>query len=95
MNLTTSLLQDIPTFDGWDTTKLEDSLSDIESAADILKESHACLAKAKSYSLTHTLVCEELQAGKCWDNIQDILHLKLECEHTHLHITFYGDPTEG
>ena len=37
MNLTTSILQDIPTFDGQDATKLEDWLSDIEAAVDILK----------------------------------------------------------
>ena len=37
-NLTMSLLQDIPTFHGWDTTKPEDWFSDIEMAADILKE---------------------------------------------------------
>ena len=72
-----SLLQDIPMFKGWDTTKLEDWLSEIKTVADILKESCACLAKAKSCSLTHTLVHEVLQAGKCWDNIRDILHLKL------------------
>ena len=65
-NLTTSLLQDIHTFDGWDTTKLEDWLSDIERVVDILKESHACLAEEKSHGLTHTLVCETLQAGKSW-----------------------------
>ena len=38
MNLITSLFQDIPTFDGWDTTKLEGWLSDTETAVDILKE---------------------------------------------------------
>ena len=47
MNLTTSLHQDISTFDGWDTTKFEDWLSDIETALDILKDSHACLAEAE------------------------------------------------
>ena len=75
-NLNTSLPQDIPTFDRWDTTKLEDWHSDIEMAADILKESCACLAEALSYGLTHTLVCEALQAWKCWDDIRDIFHLK-------------------
>ena len=85
-NLTTSLLQDIPTFDGWDTTKLEDWLSNIETAADILKESHAHLAEAKSQGPTHTLVCEPLQAGKCWDDIRDILHLKLCNANIHTYI---------
>ena len=59
-NLTTSLLQDIPTCDGWDTMKLEDWLSDIEMAADILKESCTHLTEAKSCSLTNTLVCKAL-----------------------------------
>ena len=57
--------------------KLEDWLSDIEMAADVLKESHACLAEAKSHGLTCTLVCEAFQAGKCWDDIRHILYLKL------------------
>ena len=60
MKLTTSLLLDIHTFDCQDTTKLEDWLSDIETAVDILKESHACLAEAKSCELTHTLVLKAL-----------------------------------
>ena len=77
-NLTTSLLQDIPTFDGWDTTKLEGWLSDTEMAADILKESQAWLADAKSCYLTCTLICKALQAGKCWGiNFRYIIHLKL------------------
>ena len=40
-------------------------------------ESHAHLAEAKSWGLTHNLVHVELQPGKSWDNIWDILHLKL------------------
>ena len=66
-----------PHIDGWDTTKLEDLLSDIKMAADILQEGHACLAKAKSCSLTCTIICEALQAMKCLDDIRDKLHLKL------------------
>ena len=76
-NLTTSLLHDIPTFYGWDTTELEDWLSDIEMAADILRESHAHLAEAKPHGLTCTIVHEALQTGKCWDKIRDILCWKL------------------
>ena len=77
MNPTTSLLQDIPTFDGQDTSKLEDWLSSIETAADILRESCAHLAKAKPWGLTHNFVCEAFQACKSWDYIWDTLHLKL------------------
>ena len=39
-NLTTMMLQDIPTFDGQDSPKLEDWLMDIETATGILTESH-------------------------------------------------------
>ena len=48
MNLTMSLLQDSTMFDGEDTSKLEDWLGDIKTAVDILNESCAYLAKAKS-----------------------------------------------
>ena len=83
-NLTTSLLQDISTFDGWDTSTLEDWLSDIDNAANILRESYACLAMAKSWDLTHSLVCEALQA-----NIWDILHLKLCNTNIHSYTTCF------
>ena len=36
-----------------------------------------CPAKVKSQGLICKLVHKALQAGKSWDNIQDILHLKL------------------
>ena len=47
-NFMTSLLQDITMFDGQDTSKLKDWLSNIETTADILRESHLYLAKAMS-----------------------------------------------
>ena len=53
-----------PTFDVQDSSKLEDWLMDIETAADILTESHPCLAEAKSSSLTHMVTHEATQAGK-------------------------------
>ena len=89
MNLTTSLLQDIPTFDGWCTTKLEDRLSDIKMAADILKEKCAHLAEAKSHGLTHNLVCEALHAGKFLDDIRDILHLKFCNANIHTYVSCF------
>ena len=63
MNLTMSLFQDIPIFDGQGTTRLDDWLSDIKTAAAILKESHACLAKAKSCGLTNRLICKSFKLG--------------------------------
>ena len=47
-NLTNSLLQDITVFNEYDSTKLGDWLTDIETAANITYESQAKLAKAKS-----------------------------------------------
>ena len=69
-NLTTVMLQDIPTFDGQDSSKLEDWFMDIETTADILTESHTYLAKAKSHGLTHILICKATQTGKCWDKVK-------------------------
>ena len=76
-NLTTTMFQDIPTFDGQDSSKLEDCFMDIETTADILTESCTCLADAKSCSLTLTLICKATQTGKCRDEIKGILRLKL------------------
>ena len=73
-NLTTSLLQDTSTFDGQDSTKLEDWLTNLKMASDILKESSACLAETKSHSLAYTFIQKALQAEKCCNNIKDILH---------------------
>ena len=47
-NLMNSLMQDIPFFNEHDSTKLEDWLLDIETAADLTSKSRARLAKAKS-----------------------------------------------
>ena len=59
-NLTNSLLQDIPVFNGHDTTHLEDWLVDIETAADLTTESRTKLAQAKSKGLTCTLITEAI-----------------------------------
>ena len=76
-NLTNSLLQDIPVFNEHDSTKLEDWLTDIKTAADLTSESQARLAKAKSLGLTCTLVTEAITSNKSWDEIKDLLQLKL------------------
>ena len=75
--LTMTIFQDISTFGGQDSSKLEEWFMDIETAADILTESCTCLTEAKSCSLTCTLICEATQTGKCWDDIRGILRLKL------------------
>ena len=76
-NLTNSLMQDIPVFNEHDSTKLEDWLLDIEMAADLTSKSRARLAKAKSQGLTFTLVTEAISSNKSWDEIKDLLRLKL------------------
>ena len=70
-HLTNSLLQDIAVFNEHDSTKLEEWLTNIETAADLTSESRAKLAKAKSRGLTHTLVMEAIISEKTWDDIKD------------------------
>ena len=50
---------------------------DIETAVDLTSESQAKLAKAKSRGLTHTLVMEVINSDKSWEEIKDLLWLKL------------------
>ena len=75
-NLTTSLVQDIPVFNGHDTTHLEDWLVDIETAADLTAESRTKLPQAKSQGLTHTLITEAIMSGQSGDDIKDLLQQK-------------------
>ena len=57
--------------------QLEDWLVDIETSANLSAESRTKLAQARSKGLTDTLLTEALISDKCWDDIKDILHLKL------------------
>ena len=72
-----TLIQDISTFNGSDSTQLEDWLVDIETAANLTDESRTKLAQAKTKGLTHTLIMEALTSGKCWEEIKDLFHLKI------------------
>ena len=76
-NLTSSLLQDIPVFNGHDTTHPEDWLVDIETAADLTAESRTKLVQAKSKGLRCTLITEAIMSGHSWDDIKDLLWLKI------------------
>ena len=69
-NLTNSLLQDIAIFNEHDSTKLEEWLTNLETATNLTNESAAKLAKAKSRGLTHTLLKEAINSEKTWDEIQ-------------------------
>ena len=69
---------------------------DIETPTDILTESYTHLAEAKSCSLNHTLIWKAIQTEKWWDEIRDILRLKLCNANIHTYTShFYGDTTEG
>ena len=79
-NLTNSLPQDIAAFNEHDSLKLEEWLTDIETAADITNESRAMLAKAKLRGLTCTLVTEAINLDKPWDEIKNFVMAKtLQC----------------
>ena len=72
-----TLLQDITIFNGNDSTQLEDWLLDIETATDLTSENRTKLAQAKCKGLTHMLISEALNSDKSWDEIKDLLHLRL------------------
>ena len=57
--------------------QLEDWLVDIETTAILIDESRTKLAQARSKGLTCTLITEALTLGKYWEEIKDLLHLKL------------------
>ena len=50
---------------------------DIETAADLTAESRTKLAQAKSKGITHTLITEAIMSGNSWDDIKDLLQLKI------------------
>ena len=77
MSLENSLLQDIPILNGNDPSKLEDWLTDIETASELTGESRTKLAQAKSRGLVRTLISEALTLNKTWEDIRDSLHLKI------------------
>ena len=76
-NLMNSLLQEIAVFNEHDCTKLEAWLTDIETAADLTNGSKAKLTKVKLRGLMHTLVTKAITLNKSWDEIKDLLGIKL------------------
>ena len=90
-NFANTLIQDIPNFNGNDSTQLEDWLVDIEATVDLSAESRTKLAQAKSKGLTCTLTTELLTSGKCCDDIKDILHLKLHNTDIHTSVSCFID----
>ena len=88
-NFATSMLQDIPIFTGHDTTLLEDWLTDIETVTDLTSESSTKLSQAKSKGLPHTLITEAITSGKSWDDIRDLLCLKIRNSNIHTSISCF------
>ena len=70
-------LQNVTIFNGNDSTQLEDWLIDIETTDNLTSESRTKLTQAKSKGLTHMLISEALNLDTHWDEIKDLLHLKL------------------
>ena len=79
-SLESSLLQDISTLNGQDSSQLEDWLTDIEMASQLTGESRTKLAQAKLRGLVRTLISEALTSQKTWEEIKDCLHLKLQTQ---------------
>ena len=84
-SLESSLLQDIPILNGNDSSQLENQLTDIETASELMGEGRTKLAQAKSRGLVRTLISEALTLHKTWEEIKDSLHLKYAI-HTFTHL---------
>ena len=86
-----TLLQDIPAFNGSNSTQLDDWIVDIETAADLTDESRTKLAQAKSKGLSRTLIMEDLTSGKFWEEIKDLFHLKICNSDIHTSVSHFMD----
>ena len=90
-SLESSLLQDIPSLNGNDSSQLEDWLTDIETASEIMGESRTKLAQAKLRGLVRTLISEALTLYKTWEEIKDSLCLKICNSDIHTSISHFMD----
>ena len=64
---------------------------DFETTADLMDESRTKLAQAKCKGLTHILITEALTSGKCWEEIKDLLHLKICNSDIHTSVRSFMD----
>ena len=62
---------------------------DIETTGDLTVESRTKLAQAKSKGLTCILITEAITSGKSWDNIKDLLLLKICNSDIHTSISHF------
>ena len=90
-SLESSLLHNIPTLNGQDSSQLEDWLTDIETASELKGESRTQLAQAKSRGLVRMLILEALTLQKTWEEIKDSLHLKISNSDIHTSISCFMD----
>ena len=90
-SLESSLLQDIPTLNGNDSSQLEEWLTDIETASELTGESRTKLAQAKSRGLVRMLILEALTLQKTWEEIKDSLCLKISSADIHTSISHFMD----
>ena len=91
-NFMNTLIQDIPIFNGNNSTQVEDWLVDIETTANLTDESRTKLAQGKSKGLYHTLIAEALTLG----GYQRFTPFKtLQLRHSCFSKPLYGNSTEG
>ena len=90
-SLESSLLQDIPTLNGNDSSQLEDWLTDIETASELMGESRTKLAQAKSRGLVRMLILEAFTLQKTLEEIKDSLCLKIANADIHTSISHFMD----
>ena len=65
-SLESSLLQDIPTLNGQDSSQLEDWLTDIETASELTGKSRTKLAQAKSRGFSKNT---NIRSFNCTENL--------------------------
>ena len=90
-SLESYLLQDIPTLNGNDSSQLEDWLTDIETASELMGKSQTKLAQAKSRGLVRMLILETLTLQKTWEGIKDSIGLKIFNSDIHTSISHFMD----
>ena len=90
-SLESSLLQDIPTLNGHDSSELKDWLTDIETASELMGKSRTKLAQAKSRGLVRMLISEALTLQKTWEEIKDSLCFNISNSDIHTSISCFMD----
>ena len=63
----------------------------METATNLTSESRTKLAQAKSKGLTHTLITGALNLDKCWEEIKDLLCLKICNLDIHTSVSHFMD----